>query len=152
MNSTECEHIEKQILLRSTGELTLEQNAELDAVLTHDAEAAEFARFVAESLPVRAPRDFAAAAIREAEPERKVIAFPLRWKLASAAAAAVVAALALVRFFPPGGTPTPPIAHTAPAERVTASISARAVALESELTAIRQQLAHGRYHRTRHTL
>lgn len=150
MNHTEREHIESQILLRSTGELTPEDAAALDAVLAGDAEAAAFAQFVAESLPVLAPRDFAAAAIREAGPERKVIAFPLHWKLASAAAA-VVSALAVVRFFPPGGTPAP-IAHTAPAERVTASISARASALESELTAVRQQLALGRYHRTRHTL
>ena len=153
MNNTEREHIEEHILLRFTGELTPEQSVALDAVLARDAEAAAFARFVAESLPVRAPRDFAAAAIREAQPERKAISFPLRWKLASAAAAAaVVAAFAVVRFFPSGGPPVPPIALKVTSERVTADISARASALESELTAVRQQLALGRYHRTRHTL
>ncbi len=150
MNDTEREYIENQILLRSTGELPHEENSALDAVLARDAEAADFAHFVAERLPASAPRDFAATAIRDAVPERKVIAFPLRWKLAAAAAVAIGAFVATRSFTP--DTTTPPIADTRPPVRVMADISTRMDALESELTTARQRLAHGRYHRNHDTL
>ena len=146
MNDADRETLENQILLRSTGELPPEENAALERVLAHDAEAAEFARFVAEKLPARAPRDFAAAAIRDAAPERNVIAFPRLWKLATAAAAVAVVSLVAVRFFAPDPPPIS-LASAPHPQRVTAEISARLDAIESDITASRQQLARGRHHR-----
>lgn len=151
MNDAEREKTEKQILLRSTGELPPEEQAALDAALGNDAEAAEFAEFVAGSLPARAPRDFAAAAIREAVPERKVIAFPLRWKMAAAAAAVAVASLVAVRLSAPEPTQQQIVTAVPPA-RVTAGISARVDALDAELASTRQRLSRGRYHRQKETL
>ena len=139
------ENIENKILLRSTGELPPDEIAALDAVLASDAEAAEFACFVAEKLPARAPRDFAAAAIHEALPERNVIAFPRIWKLTAAAAAVVAAALG-ARYFTPDAPPAP-LAVTQPAARVTVDISTHLDALEADIATSRQRLARGRYSR-----
>ena len=141
MNDT----IENQILLRSTGELTPEEIATLEQVLASDPEAAAFARFVAEKLPARAPRDFAAAAICDASPERRVLAFPPLWKLAAAAAAIVLASFVAVRILKPDAPP--PIAGAQSSARETEKISARLDTLESELTTAREHLARGRYHR-----
>lgn len=146
MNDADRENLENKILLRSTGELTPDENAALEKVLAADSEAADFARFVAEQFPARAPRNFAGAAIREAVAERNVIAFPRLWKLSAAAAAVVLASVAAVRLFTPGTLP--PVADAPPAARVTVEISARADILESDIATARQQLAHGRYHRT----
>ncbi len=150
MNDIERENIENQILLRSTGELSPGENTALEKSLADNAAAAAFARFVAEKLPASAPRDFAAAAIRDTSPVGHVIAFPRLWKLA-VAAAVVVASLVAVRVFTPD-TPPLPVAAAHHHARVTADISARMDALESELAAARQRLAHGRYHRTHDTL
>ena len=140
------EDIENKILLRSTGELPPEEIAALEQVLANDPEAAEFARFIAGRLPARAPRDFAAEAIRDALPERNVVVFPRLWKLTAAAAAVVVASLVAVRFLTPDTQQTPVVVALNPA-RVTTEISAHLDALETELTASRQRLARGRYSR-----
>lgn len=145
MNDADRENLENKILLRSTGELTPAENAALEKVLASDSEAAEFARFIAAKLPARAPRDFAAAAIRAASPERNVLAFPPLWKLTAAAAAIVIASFVAVRVLTPDATP--PIAGAQTSARETAKISARMDTLESELATAREHLARGRYHR-----
>ena len=139
------ETIENQILLRSTGELPADEIAALEKVLASDAEAADFARFVAEKLPARAPRDFAAAAIRAVSLERNVLAFPPLWKLAVAAAVLIFASFAAIRVFTPDAPP--PIAASQNSARETAQISTRMDTLESDITAAREHLARGRYHR-----
>lgn len=139
------EHLENQLLLRASGELPPEEAAALEETLARDPDAAAFARFI-EELPAaaRAPRDFAAEAIRAALPERKVIAFPRLWKL-SAAAAAVIAAATLAVHFSNRPAPPPPIAESTP--RTTTEISARLDAIESEIADARSRFARGRHHR-----
>ena len=162
MNDTERENLENKILLRSTGELPPEEIAALERVLASDAEAAAFARFVAAKLPVRAPRDFAAAAIHAELSRRKAIAFPqirefvaaIRrallvqnvsgvWKLAGAAAAVVVAVLAVRSFIP---DKLPSVANAQNPQRATVAISAHTDTLESEIADARQRITRGRFH------
>ena len=142
MNDAEREHLENQLLLRASGELPPGEAAALEEILARDPGAAAFARIVAE-LPAaaRAPRDFAAAAIRSAVPERKIIAFPRLWKLAAAAAVLVAATLA-VHFS--NRPPTPqPIAESA--RRTTTELSARLDSIESEIADARSRLGRGRH-------
>ena len=138
------EHLENQLLLRASGELPPEEAAALEEILARDPEAAAFARFIGE-LPAaaRAPRDFAAEAIRAALPERKIIAFPRLWKISAAAAVIATATLA-VHFSNRPATP-PPIADSA--RRTTTEISARLDAIESEIADARSRFARGRHHR-----
>jgi hypothetical protein len=166
MNDTERENLENKILLRSTGELPPAEVADLERVLASDAEAAAFARFVAAKLPARAPRDFAAAAIHAALPERKTIGFsqiaelvssafrrmlPMQtgsgfsgvWKFAAATAVVVVAAVT-VWIFTPAKLPT--VANLQNPLRATVQISVHTDALESEIADARQRIARGRFH------
>jgi hypothetical protein len=151
MNDTDRETLEKQILLRSTGELPQVDHATLNAALEADPEAAAFARFVAGTLPARAPRDFAAVAIDQAMPERSAIPFPRAWKIAAAAAAVAMASLVATRFSTQE-TARERFVTTPATTRVTADISARMDALDSELSTARQRLSQGRYHRPKEIL
>lgn len=142
MNPDQRQQLEEHILRRNSGELSPDENAALETTLRDDPEAAEFARFIDCELPAaaRAPRDFAAAAIDAAKPERNVIAFPRIWKL-TAIAAAIVAGIFLVsqQIAPP-----PPVNDT---QRATERFSARATNIEDELAATRLAYSRGRYSR-----
>ena len=148
MKSSEREQIENQILLRSTGDLSPEECEALERVIETDPEAAEFARFVDEALPVgaAAPRDFAAEAIAE-------VPAPTGWwrPLIPIAAILIVLAIAIPHMLPSGKTfpaGVPFANRTAPRpERVTEDISQRIDRIESELSIARASVARGRYSR-----
>lgn len=146
MNPSERDHLEEQLLLRTTGELPPGELAALNRTLASDPEAAAFARFIEIELPAaaRAPRDFAAAAIAAAAPARNVIAFPKLWKFAAIAAAVVAGMFVSPHFFPPD--PVLPVA-TATTLRTTEEISARADDIEAEIATTHLTYSRGRYSR-----
>ena len=159
------EELERKILLRTTGELPLDESLALDAMLVNNAAAANYADFVENELPLatKAPRDFAALAIAKAPrdfaaeaiaalsvepPNRKVVSFPLR-KYAAVAAAAAVVVLAFNiwnRTHQSDLTDPTYVKITTPAPaRTTVSISSRLDAMEAELTEARSRMGRGRY-------
>lgn len=160
-----AEELERKILLRSTGELPLDESLALDAMLANNAAAANFAGFVENELPLasKSPRDFAALAIAKAPrdfaaeaisvltvepPARKVVSFPLRKYAAVAAAAAVVVLALNIWNRTPQSDLTDPtyVKITTPAPgRTTVSISSRLDAMEAELTQARSRMGRGRY-------
>lgn len=163
--------LEQRVLLRASGELPAAELAALDGDLGCDAEAAEFARFLEEELPLaaKAPRDFAAAAISETlraprdfaaeaiaaaaadTAPHNVLVMPrmLKWSAAAAAVAAVIVLGFIVARQEPAperSMPGPAIAATD--SRVTQQLSARLSALEDEISTTRSSLARGRYQRS----
>jgi hypothetical protein len=152
--------IEKRLLLRSTGELPLTDAPPSDA-------AAGFARFVEKELPLaaKAPRDYAAEAIRAAAHEgaprdfaaeaiaaesRKVVAFP-RVSRFAAAAAVVAVGVYLVDWTDRSdrsdrtSLATPALAA---APRVTEQLSTRLASLGDDITAARTRISRGRFNRS----
>jgi hypothetical protein len=159
------EDIEQQILLRSSQELPSSEAARLDSLLAGDTEAGAFAKFIHETLPAAtkaprdfaaeaiyatmAPRDFAAVAIATAAPSASVLLFPHFRKVAAAAAAVILVGMFIAQQSHHtlsdtiiAGDPSPPTS------RLTAQISNRLDALESDLTQSRSRLTNGRYHRS----
>lgn len=161
MNSTEREHLEKQVLLRGSGELSPAELATLEPLLACDAESSALARFIETQLPfaARAPRDFAAEAIASQHhglsivhasrdfaaeaiaagmPERKRMAMPRHWALAAAAAVLVLTAITIHFLREPdsiqGATP-----------RITVAITERLDELEFEISAPSSRMSRGRH-------
>lgn len=164
--SSSREWLEQRVLLRAAGELPAADSATLDAALTHDDEAAGFARFVENELPLAtkaprdftaaaidstelAPRDFAAAAIAAIASEsvpRNVLTISRIWKCSAAAAAVAMLAFIVARQWPVNTTPSPIIVAVEP--RVTGQLTARLSALDDEISAARASLARSRYQRS----
>ena len=160
------ESLERPALLRASGELSAADSSALDAALTRDDEAAEFARFVENELPLatkaphdfsaaaiddaeRAPRDFAAAAIAaivsEAAP-RHLLTISRIWKCSAAAAAVAMLAFIVARQWPVNTAPSPVI--VAVESRMTGQLTARLSALDDEISSARASLARSRYQRS----
>ena len=157
MNDEQRQHLEDQLLLRTTSELSPEQITALDGALDEDTEAAAFTNFLERDLTlatraprdfaaeaiaathdVHAPRDFAAQAIANAMPKRKTT--PRLQTMAAAAAVLILFALTvqLTRQHNP-------IVAVANAPRITVALSERLVDLEAEITTARSRLSHSRY-------
>ncbi len=150
MNANDRQHLEDQLLLRSTGELPPADSNDLDP------EAAAFAKFIEQDLPTAArapidfasiaiaaahespaPRDFAAQAIATAMPKRKPIT--RLWTMAAAAAVLIMGALTLQL------THHPDTQVATVTARTTVAISERLTDLEAELTTARSRYTHSRY-------
>ena len=153
MKTPDLKTLENLILLRSTGELSAAEMAELTEHLQRDPEAAAFAEFIAGNLPGRAPRDFAAEAIRAAGarqlPPAGVVSFPVRRWLGAAAVAAVfvLGFMSWKNMSRPHPGEETAIAAVSPPRR-TKEISQRLATLESELASTQLSMSRGRYHRT----
>ncbi|MEM8956072.1 MAG: hypothetical protein AAGD22_18100 [Verrucomicrobiota bacterium] len=65
MKDKERQELENRILLKSSGELSSEEQSALEEILASDESAAEYAEFILGALPAagKAPRDFVAEAI-----------------------------------------------------------------------------------------
>lgn len=143
------EDIQNQILLRSSGELSPEEQEKVSNTLANDTEADAFARFLTHDLPAaaNAPRDFAAIAIAQLPARNGAFQRILPW-----AVAAVAVALGTLIWLPNGKKAPQTIVNyetvTPPAsQRVTSSISTRLSLLEADLAASRTRLSKSRYNR-----